>query len=117
MVPPTQEALLARRIGAVTPGLFAHADYLRTRTIPHDVAALSGHRVIGHDEEDAFIGALRSRGLFMPPEAFSLRTDSNLVHVALVRAGAGIGVCQVGLAAREASLVRLLADALAAYVD
>ena len=42
--------------------------------------------------------------------AFALRCDSDLGQLALIRAGAGIGVCQVALASRDPSFVRVLAD-------
>jgi DNA-binding transcriptional LysR family regulator len=40
-------------------------------------------------------------------DAFALRTDNNLAQLALIRAGAGIGVCQAAIASRDASIVRL----------
>ena len=40
---------------------------------------------------------------------FAFRTDSDLAQLALIRSGAGIGVCQVALARREPALVRVLA--------
>jgi DNA-binding transcriptional LysR family regulator len=36
-----------------------------------------------------------------------MRTDNNLAQLALIRAGAGIGVCQAGIARRDEALVRL----------
>ncbi|MDZ7603799.1 MAG: LysR family transcriptional regulator, partial [Hoeflea sp.] len=41
---------------------------------------------------------------------FAVRTDSNAAQLAMIRAGGGIGICQVGLAARDKDLVRLFAD-------
>ena len=112
MIRPAQEALLARRIGAVLLGLHASAGYLARHGMPEDEAALSRHTLIGFDQEDAFIRALRSRGVRLAREAFALRADSNLAQLALVRAGAGIGVCQTGIAARD-GLVRVLPDRFA----
>ena len=40
---------------------------------------------------------------------FTLRSDSDLAQLAALRAGFGIGVCQVGLARREPELVRVMA--------
>ena len=40
-------------------------------------------------------------------EAFAMRTDNNLAQLALIRAGAGIGVCQSAIARRDDALVRL----------
>jgi DNA-binding transcriptional LysR family regulator len=36
-----------------------------------------------------------------------MRTDNNLAQLALIRAGAGIGVCQAAIARRDDALVRL----------
>ncbi len=44
----------------------------------------------------------------MDRSRFDIRTDSDLAQLALIRAGAGIGVCQVALAKRGGKLVRLL---------
>ena len=37
-----------------------------------------------------------------------MRSDSDLGQLALIRAGCGIGVCQVGIAERDPNLVRVL---------
>ncbi len=109
MVRPTQEALIARRIGAVTLGLHASPAYVARHGAPADEAALAGHTLIGFDTEDAFIRSLRARGMLVSRDAFALRTDNNLAQLALLRAGAGIGVCQIGIAARD-RLPRILPD-------
>ena len=43
----------------------------------------------------------------------ALRCDSDLAQLALIRAGAGIGACQVALARRDPVLERLLPDQFA----
>ncbi len=43
-------------------------------------------------------------------EAFTLRTDNNLAQLALIRSGAGIGVCQAAIARRDDSIVRILPE-------
>jgi DNA-binding transcriptional LysR family regulator len=45
-------------------------------------------------------------------DLFSLRSDSNLAQLALIRAGAGLGICQVPLARRDEALVRVLPKAV-----
>jgi len=39
---------------------------------------------------------------------FALRTDSDVAHLAAIRAGFGIGICQVPLGRRSPGLVRIL---------
>jgi DNA-binding transcriptional LysR family regulator len=41
-------------------------------------------------------------------EAFAMRTDNNLAQLALIRSGAGIGVCQAAIARRDGAMVRIL---------
>ena len=46
-----------------------------------------------------------------------MRTDSDLAQLALIRAGAGIGMCQVGLARRSEALVRLMPRSFSLQLD
>ena len=48
---------------------------------------------------------------------FALRANSDLAQLNAIRAGFGIGVCQVRLAARDQTLVRVLPDAFAPILD
>lgn len=110
MVPPKQEQLIARSVGAVDIGLYAHKDYLRRHGTPATPADLAGHALIGYDIETPFLRNASKR--FPIPswnrDAFVLRADSDLAQLALIRAGAGIGVCQAALARRDKALVRVL---------
>jgi DNA-binding transcriptional LysR family regulator len=111
MVRPTQGALVARRIGEVGLGLYAHPQYLERRGTPATLAELERHQLIGFDRESAFIREMQARGFPLGRGMFSLRTDSDLAQLASLRAGCGIGVCQLPLGARS-GLVRLLPGAL-----
>ena len=105
---PRQERLVARRVGAVELGLFARADYLAERGMPATPADLSRHALIGFDVETPFLRAARQKLPVWNRGAFALRSDSFLAQLALIRAGCGIGVCQVPLARRDDQLVRVL---------
>lgn len=109
MAPPKQEQLIARSVGAVDIGLFAHKDYLRRHGTPTRPADLASHALIGYDVLTPF---LREAGKRFPipwhRDTFALRADSDLAQLALIRAGAGIGVCQAALARRDKALVRVL---------
>lgn len=50
-------------------------------------------------------------------DGFATRTDSDLAQLALIRAGAGIGFCQVALARRSRDLVRVLPRAFSLALD
>ncbi|MBT9459164.1 MAG: LysR family transcriptional regulator [Burkholderiaceae bacterium] len=108
MVAPKQEQLLARRIGQVELGLHAHRDYLAQQGMPQTLAELAGHAVIGYDQTNAFIRSFAKTLQGFTRDSFALRADSDLAQLALLRAGAGLGICQVALARRDPALQRVL---------
>lgn len=110
MTQPRQDLLIARRLGTVELGLYAHADYLARRGAPMSPADLASHALIGFDEETPFLRAAKKWLPGWERENFAQRTDSDVAQLALIRAGAGIGVCQVPIAARDPRLVRVLAN-------
>jgi DNA-binding transcriptional LysR family regulator len=111
MTAPQQAQLIARRVAPLELGLHAHPHYLQTQGMPESLAALGKHRLIGFDIETPFVRAARkSLGIPWQREAFRLRSDSDLAQLALMRAGAGIGICQVALAQRAPVLQRVLPE-------
>ncbi|HAT32364.1 MAG TPA: LysR family transcriptional regulator [Janthinobacterium sp.] len=117
MVSPSQAALIARRVGNVELGLYARQSYLDLHGTPPDLAALEKHTLIGFDQETPFMRAIIATLPFLKRSLFALRTDSDLARIAMLRAGFGIGICQVGLARREPDLVRLFPDQVAPQLD
>jgi DNA-binding transcriptional LysR family regulator len=107
-VRPTQAGLVARKIGTVTLGLYAHQRYLEAHSVPRTPEDLSEHALIGYDQETPAVRTLQARGMRFTRGMFALRTDSNLTQLAAIRAGYGIGICQAVLGQRDANLVRLL---------
>jgi DNA-binding transcriptional LysR family regulator len=108
MAPPQQQLLIARRVGVIAVGLFAHKQYLARHGTPQAVSELSEHALIGFDQETPFLRAARKAMPEWSRAAFSIRTDSTVGQIALLRAGCGIGFCQVALARRNVDLVRVL---------
>ena len=109
MAQPTQSALVAKRIGTIEVGLFASEAYLSEHAAPRTVSELTrGHSLIGRDRDTSFFTALAAAGLRIRRQDFALRTDSDVAQLAAVRAGYGIGLCQVALAARSPGLQRVL---------
>ena len=117
MLRPAQEALVARRVGAIELGLHAHRDYLARRGTPATLGELRNHALIGYDHENAFIRSVKHHLGDLTRSMFALRTDSDLAHLAAIRAGFGIGICQVGLAARAHALQRVLPDSFSFALD
>ena len=112
MARPSQTGLVARMLGSVEVGLFAHRDYLDRYGMPTSFEALKQHRVIGYDTTPYLERAMRHMGLEVERDDFAIRVDVESVQIALIRAGFGIGGCQVPLAARDPGLVRVLPDVL-----
>jgi DNA-binding transcriptional LysR family regulator len=110
MAPPLQEALVARRVGAARLGVFAHRDYLARHGTPTDLTQVAGHRLIGVERDSPLLRQVQESGLRARVEDFAFRSESDLAHVAAIRAGIGLGLCQIQIAARDPALVRLFAD-------
>ena len=117
MVRPTQQALVARRIGVFTLGLHAHRDYLDRRGVPGALDQLILHDVIGYDVETPAIRALLDRFPILARSRFALRVDSDVAQLAAIRAGFGIGVCQAAVAALNPDLVRVLPEAFSVDLE
>jgi DNA-binding transcriptional LysR family regulator len=113
MVRPTQQALLAQRIGLVPIGLYAHESYLAAFGAPASLADLGTHCVIGFDQDDRSFRSIGEAAGRFTREIFGFRCDSDPAQLAALRAGVGIGGCQTGIAARTPGLVRLLPSEIA----
>jgi len=111
MARPAQEGLVARLVGVVTLGLHARRDLLERHGMPETIADVRRYGVIGPEHDNDILRSLRFGGVQVQPADFSFRSDSDVAQLAALRAGVGIGVCQIPLAARDPALVRLLPDA------
>ena len=108
MVAPTQSSLIARRIGKVRVGAYAHRDYLRRRGTPRTPADLLHHDLVGEDRADALMKGFAAAGTPVRREQFALRTDDRIAYWAAVRAGLGIGFLTETLAKADPELVPVL---------
>jgi DNA-binding transcriptional LysR family regulator len=113
MVEPVHEALVVQRIGEITLGFHARCDYLERYGTPASLTDLRHHSVIGFDRETPALRAMIQRAPVFDTSLFAFRADSDLAQLAAIRAGFGIGICQVPIAQREPRLVRLLPDSFA----
>jgi DNA-binding transcriptional LysR family regulator len=105
MVRPTQQQLMARKIGDVPVRLFAHKSYVRRRGLPTSLADVRNHDLIGYDRIPA---VFEGGGLDVLRSDFALRSDNDLAQLALLRAGAGIGGMQVQMGARDKAMIPVL---------
>ncbi len=113
MARPTQQALLAQRIGLVPIGLYAHKTYIATFGAPASLKELATHCLIGFDQDDRSFRSIGAAAGSFTREIFGFRCDSDPAQLAALRAGVGIGGCQTGIAARIPELVRLLPSEIA----
>lgn len=111
MVEPRHKSLIARRVGTVTLGLHARKSYLDRAGRPRALSDLEAHSVIGFDRETAEIRAMRQRVKGLERVRFAFRADSDIAQLMAIRAGFGIGICQVALARRDGDLERVLGGA------
>ena len=112
MVRPTQKALIAKKIGAVEIGLYAHKAYCEAHGLPDTVDELPDHAWIGFDRDDRSFRSVGAESQGISREMFALRCDSDIAQIAMVRAGFGIGGCQVRIADSDPDLVRVLPETL-----
>jgi DNA-binding transcriptional LysR family regulator len=102
---PGQQAIVARHIGEVGLGLYAHQHYLDDAPPLTTPEALFGtHVLIGFDRETPVLPDL-SDGISLSRDVFALRTDNDLAQLAAIRAGYGIGFIQHGIARRTPELM------------
>ena len=114
--PPRQDALIAQHLPSARLGLHARRDYLERVGTPTSMADLTKFDVIGFDTPNPSVRAMGGIGAY-DRSAFALRADNNLVQLAAIRAGYGIGLCQIAVAQRDPEMVRVLPDAVDIALD
>ncbi len=110
MVQPAQDDVIAKRIGQMRIGAWAHHDYLRRRGVPRAPVDLALHDLIGGDTATEILDGLNQMGLSWRPEDFVLRTDDLVAYGQAVRAGLGIGFITDYQARTEPALVAVLPE-------
>jgi DNA-binding transcriptional LysR family regulator len=110
MTRPTQGALIARRIGRVDIGLYAHKRYLKRHGAPKTIEDLQSHTMIGFDRDTGLMQSASSGGYPVTRELFALRSDNEHAQLNALRCGFGIAGAQAGIARRDPNLVAVLPD-------
>lgn len=108
MVQPTQASLVAKRIGKVTLGTYAHRDYLRRRGTPRQPTDLLQHDLVGNDRYGDIARGFAAMGYPVERQHFALRTDDLMAYWQVVRSGLGIGFVADHMARTDPNLVALL---------
>jgi DNA-binding transcriptional LysR family regulator len=108
MVRPDQSSLVARKIGQVGLGAYAHRSYLARRGTPRQPTDLLQHELIGSDADPAILQGFQAMGYAVARESFALRSDDFIVQWQAVRAGLGVGFCADYMARTDPDVVRVL---------
>jgi DNA-binding transcriptional LysR family regulator len=107
MFDPTQNALIARKLGDTPLGLYASKSYIARKGKPHSMLDILDHDVIGFDRLDDVLRGYAAHGYPVTRNQFPVRCDDQMVCWHLMLAGAGIGFAQDLLAGAQPELERL----------
>jgi len=108
MFRPLQSDLLCRRLPDIALGFFARQDYLHCDGDSITTEQLGNYRFIGYDADTSMIEGARAHGVELTRHSFSLRSDSLMMQLALIQAGAGFGVTHVHVAQSLPGVVQFL---------
>ena len=109
MAKPTQNALLAQKIGEIEIGAYANEKYFESNEIPENIDDLTRHDMIFYDALSPFLIPFTQEFPIIESAHFKYRAASPAVQLSLILKGVGIGFCQAGIA-NEYGLKRILKD-------
>lgn len=111
-VRPGQGGLIARRIGELKIGAYAHADYLEGKGGRIDLGRLGDYDWVGLDRADLLVRGFRKAGFTVNREFFGFRCDSHFVGWQAVQAGMGIGFAPRAIARNFPKMAEVLPEAM-----
>jgi DNA-binding transcriptional LysR family regulator len=114
MARPTQNTLVAKKVGSVGFGFYARSEYLARHGAPTTWDELERHPIVGYDSRAPVMPDGVDFNRPVSREIFALRTDHDIAQIAAVKAGFGIGVCQHGIA-RRGGLVAVMPGAISNF--
>jgi len=112
MVRPDQNTLIAKKIGDVALGAYAHKAYLARRGTPRKPTDLLIHDLIGSDADTSILQGFQAMGYPVSREIFALRSDDFIVQWAALQAGYGIGFVADYMRRDQPEVVRVLSGQL-----
>lgn len=108
MVRPDQSSLIAKKLGNVSLGAFAHRRYLERHRSLRKPTDLLQHALIGSDADTSILRGFQAMGYPVTRDSFVLRSDDFLVQWQAVRAGLGIGFCADYMARSDRDVLPVL---------
>lgn len=112
MMRPDQSSLVAKKIGDVALGAYAHRSYLARRGPVRKAQDMLHHDLIGSDLDTSILQGFQAMGFPVTREAFVLRSDDFIVQWRAVQAGLGIGFSASYMAYNEPEIVQVLPGVL-----
>ena len=108
MVQPDQGTLIAKKLGSVSVGVYAHKSYLARFGTPQAPDDLLNHTLIGYDTDDVMIRGFANYGQSLGKEAFAIRSDDLIVQWQALCAACGIGFVADYMGRNHSDLVKIL---------
>ncbi len=96
-----QNGLIARRIGQLDLGAYAHQDYLAQVGGTIDLSNIGRYHWIGYDTSDALLRGFRDAGINVKRDFFCIRCDNHIAGWQMALAGAGICLAPCVVAQRS----------------
>jgi DNA-binding transcriptional LysR family regulator len=110
MYRPRQMDIVTRHIGDLPLGIFGARHYLDRAGRPGTPDDLMSHQFVGYDRNEDILRGFRNTGHPVDREFFRTRCDHQTVYWELVRAGCGLGFAQIGVAATDSTVERVLPE-------
>jgi len=107
---PRQPDLVARRVGEIALGLYAHSGYLERHGRPDSPGALAGHSFVGFDESIVDTDPGRWIEGLAGQARPTFRSTSLITQLFAVRCGWGIGMTSIFVAQETPGLERVLPE-------
>jgi DNA-binding transcriptional LysR family regulator len=101
---PSEEALIARKLGGQSLGLYGSKDYLAKHGTPSRMEDLRGHQLLGYTEATSGIAEARWLRAAAPEARYALQSDSPRALLDACVAGQGLAVLPRFLEATYPSL-------------
>lgn len=108
MVRPEQSSVVAKKIGQVNIGAWAHQSYIDRSGHPKELLDLLRHDLIGGDTDEAILKGIQAHAPQVDKSIFRFCTDDLVVQWQAVRTGLGIGFVADYLARSEPHMVKLV---------
>ena len=110
MYRPDQAEVITAHVTDLPFGIYAAHSYIARHGAPQSFEELLRHDMIGFDRSDLMLRMMAEMGIQRQRSDFPIRCDDQLVYMALLRAGLGIGGMQTIIARQAPDLVRLVPD-------